>query len=342
MAKIIWQTEYKELIDAFQNKKLPRESRGGFIYEYSVANLLSAKHNLIVDKKSFREQNESSIKYFLKLLLNKMDGDVFIKSPSVINHGLIKKSKINVGILHHIYLKQKNKSLKGKLSLLVLHKKLKSLNYVICVSKFWEDYLRKIGCKNVKTIYNSFDLNEFVFSNDEIRSFLRKYEIPTNKPIIYLGLANPQKGILEVYDALKNEGYTLVMTGPFNPQVDLPIKRLFLDRKEYLCLLKASDVVVSMPLIEEGWSRVAHEALLCRTPVIGSGTGGMKELLEGGKQIICNDFQKIPSIIKEILKHKEQYGANGYNFVKHFDTSYFTKEWNCFIQELLTKKRNLI
>lgn len=340
MVKIVWQTEYKELINAFYQKNLPRESRGGFIYEYSVANLLADKHNLIMDKNSFREKNENSVKYLLRLFLNKTNGDIFIKSPSVINHGIAKKSKINVGILHHIYLKQKNKSARGKLSLFVLHKKLKSLNYVICVSKFWENYLKNIGCKNVKTIYNSFDLNEFVFNDDEVQNFLRKYEIPTNKPIIYLGIANPQKGILEVYNTLKNEDYTLIMTGPFNPKVDLPIKRLFLDRKEYLCLLKVSDAVVSMPLIEEGWSRVAHEAMLCKTPVIGSGTGGMKELLEGGKQIFCDDFQKIPATIKKILRQKEKYGTDGYNFVKQFDTSYFTKEWNGFIQEILTRKQN--
>lgn len=227
MAKIVWQTEYKELIDAFQNKNLPSESRGGFIYEYNVANLLSDKYNLIMDKNSFRERKENSIKYLFRLLMNKTEGDLFIKSPSVINHSIIKKSKINIGILHHIYLKQKNKSLRGKISLLVFHKKLKSLNYVICVSKYWEDYLKNIGCKNVKTIYNSFDLNEFVFNDVDVQGFLSKYDIPRSKPIIYIGLANTQKGILEVYDALKNEEYTLVMTGPFNPKVGLSIKRLF-------------------------------------------------------------------------------------------------------------------
>ena len=336
MAKIVWQTEYKELVNAYQQKNLPIDSRGGFIYEYYAANLLADKHNLIMDNYSARGRKENSISYFVRLLNNKTDGDVFIKSPSVINHGIIKKSKINVGILHHIYLKQKNKSLRGKLSLLILHKKLRALDYVICVSKYWENYLKDIGCKKVKTIYNSFDLDEFFFKDDEIKSLLKKYSIPTNKPLIYIGLANPQKGILEVYNALKNEDYTLVMTGHSHHKIDIPVKRLFLDRREYLCLLKASEAVVSMPRIEEGWSRVAHEAMLCKTPVIGSGTGGMKELLEGGNQIICDNIENIPSAVKAIINHKEKYGSDGYDFVKRFDTYYFSNEWNDFIQEVLT------
>ena len=58
MAKIVWQTEYKELIDAFQNKNLPSDSRGGFIYEYNAASLLSDNHNLIMDNNSYRKRNE--------------------------------------------------------------------------------------------------------------------------------------------------------------------------------------------------------------------------------------------------------------------------------------------
>ncbi len=164
------------------------------------------------------------------------------------------------------------------------------------------------------------------------------HNIPSDKPIIYMGLANPQKGILEVYDALKHEDYTLLMTGPFNPEVDIPVKRLFLDRHDYLCLLKASTVVVSMPVIEEGWSRVAHESMLCGTPVIGSGTGGMKELLDGGRQMICNDFHNLSAVTKGVIEQREKYASDGYDYAKRFDLSYFQKEWHGFIQEVLANR----
>ena len=53
----------------------------------------------------------------------------------------------------------------------------------------------------------------------------------------------------------------------------------------------------------EGWNRTAHEAMLCRTPVIGSGTGGMRELLLGGQQIICEDIKTLPEIVDYAIKN---------------------------------------
>ena len=66
--------------------------------------------------------------------------------------------------------------------------------------------------------------------------------------------------------------------------INIPVVNLSLNYKEYLCLLKASSVVVTMSKFKEGWCLTAHEAMLCKTPVIGSGKGGMRELLEGGNK----------------------------------------------------------
>ena len=93
-----------------RKKSFSNDSRGGSIYEYYAANLLSDEHNLLMDQYSVRGKKENSIRYFFRLFFDRIDGDIFIKSPSVINHGILKKTKINIGILHHIYLKQKNKS----------------------------------------------------------------------------------------------------------------------------------------------------------------------------------------------------------------------------------------
>ena len=55
-------------------------------------------------------------------------------------------------------------------------------------------------------------------------------------------------------------------------------------------LLSCCDIVISFSEFPEGWNRVAHEALLTKTPVIGSGQGGMNELLNKSGQIICRDI----------------------------------------------------
>ena len=60
------------------------------------------------------------------------------------------------------------------------------------------------------------------------------------------------------------------MTGPNNQNFSLPVQCFCLSKQDYLRLLKACDLVITMSKVREGWCRVAHEAMLCQTPVIGS------------------------------------------------------------------------
>ena len=60
-----------------------------------------------------------------------------------------------------------------------------------------------------------------------------------------------------------------------------------------------------MSKFQEGWCRTAHEAMLLKTPVVGSGFGGMSELLEGGGQIICDNFNDLKEKIEYLLGNHE-------------------------------------
>ena len=57
------------------------------------------------------------------------------------------------------------------------NKRLRKLDFVVAVSQYWANYLKKLECKNVKVIYNSFNLKEFVFSQEEIHNFLKNNDI---------------------------------------------------------------------------------------------------------------------------------------------------------------------
>ena len=52
--------------------------------------------------------------------------------------------------------------------------------------------------------------------------------------------------------------------------------------EEYNVLLKNAKGTICMSEFKEGWCRVLHEAAIHGTPILGSGLGGMKELLEIG------------------------------------------------------------
>lgn len=55
----------------------------------------------------------------------------------------------------------------------------------------------------------------------------------------------------------------------------------------------------------------------------------MRELLEGGKQIICSDFKLLREKVEYLLNHpeiREEFGQNGYNFAKIFTLEKFRNE----------------
>ena len=98
-------------------------------------------------------------------------------------------------------------------------------------------------------------------------------------------------------------------------------------------LLKISDLVLAMSTMPEGWNRIAHEAMLVKTPVIGSGSGGMNELLTNASQYIVTDFSLLQSKIEDALTNKIKLGRLGFDYVKKHDMEYFKNEWLKTISE---------
>ena len=235
----------------------------------------------------------------------------------------------NIAIIHHIdysYAPLFLRFISPFLTNIIFHN-LKKIDAIVTVSKYWQNYFKERGYKNVFLIYNGFNLDDFNFSFEEIEEFKKEYQL-TGRPIIYLGNCQKAKGVAESYEALQDLNCHLVTSG--EPMVRIPAKNLEIEYKDYLRLLKASAIVVTMSKFKEGWCRTAHEAMLLKTPVIGSGLGGMKELLEGGKQIICEDFNSLKEQVEYLLNHpeaREKMGQDGYNFAKDFTLERFKNDW---------------
>lgn len=215
-------------------------------------------------------------------------------------------------------------------------KRLLQSNVVVTGSHFWKDFLNHFGYKNISVIHNGFRINEFIFSEEEINTFKRRYSL-NEESIVYLGVARKNKGILEAYEMLKKRPYFFVTSG-FREIKNLPrgINYFaFKTYRDFLLLLKSSHVVLALSKFDEGWCRVAHEALLCKTPVVGSGRGGMRELLLPAKQLICQDITKLADMVKYAIENRSELGQIGYDYAKNFSFERFAQEWKDLINSLL-------
>jgi glycosyltransferase involved in cell wall biosynthesis len=209
-------------------------------------------------------------------------------------------------------------------------------DFIVTVSKYWQEHFLEKGYKNVFKVYNAFNVPIYNFSKEEIEEFKKKYDL-LGKPIIYLGSCQKAKGVLESYNALKGLNAHLVTSG--EPLFkESPARNLQIPYEEYLKLLSASDIVLAMSKFKEGWCRIAHEAMLLRTPVIGSGRGGMGELLEEGGQIICQDFSNLKEKVEYLLNNpseREKIAEKGYAFAKDFTLERFKADWLKLIKTVI-------
>lgn len=205
---------------------------------------------------------------------------------------------------------------------------LRKTDAILTISEYWQNYFLKKGYKNVFKIYPAFDLlSDFNVSESETAAFKKKYGLE-EKPIVYLGNCQKAKGVVEAREALQGLDVYFVTSG--QPQVIIDALNFNLDYADYLKMLKAASLVITMSKFKEGWNMTAHEAMLLKTPVIGSGSGGMKELLEGGKQIICQDFNFLREKVEYLLKNpgvRKEMGENGFAFAKNFTLERFREDW---------------
>jgi glycosyltransferase involved in cell wall biosynthesis len=255
------------------------------------------------------------------------DADVVIREPYPVVFGRFVPGTEHVAVVHHIDDRLSRKSIWHRWFFARLKRRLTAVNLVVTVSEYWAGYLRSLGCKNVRVIYNSFDLSQYRATKEEVNEFRSRWNIANGRPLVYIGNASRQKGVHSVYAALKDEGFELVMSGARNDAGDLPVKFMRLERADYLLLLHACDAVICMSHLEEGWNRIAHEAMLCGTPVVGNGAGGMLELLQGGKQEIVRDPAALPGAVRKLLDRRTDYAADGRKFAEQFDLDYFRKSW---------------
>jgi len=320
------------LANSISEQKLLPGTNGGNIYDFQAAMALGSKNELFADPRSIWEK-DTPLSYWLKLR-KRPSADLLIMEPYPVVFGSLRKGIKRLAIIHHIDFDRIESSRKHKWFFSRLIKRLKTLDGLVTVSKYWKDYLESEGCTNVSVIYNSFDPLLYQFAEDKRVEFRSKFGFDPEKPLVHIGNASAEKGVYEVYEALKGEPIQMVMSGGRNNASDLPVAFMSLPETEYRELIFSCDAVMAFSKMMEGWNRIVHEAMLCQVPVIGSGSGGMQELLEGGGQLITSNASDLPDLLRQALDNRTVLGKRGYSYASQFNLGYFKAAWLDFVQSI--------
>ena len=201
------------------------------------------------------------------------------------------------------------------LDLLLLKRFGRRLNLkFITVSQFWSDWLLDEMCFKSYLIYNDVKILENTFaSREEIAS---KYLLDKNSKWIFLGGNHPKKGAQLVYDnyvksqADKSLKYQFIQTGKNYQNNSKELKTIWIDNTDYYSFLNECDLVIAFSQFKEGWCRVLNEAVLLGVPIIGSGTGGMGELLHLVTGKSCYTIDEIVSLLSSGNFHYYSFNNN--------------------------------
>lgn len=331
---IVWQNASPVLLEAARTGRLDRRANGGVAYEHHALRAMRQAFHVEVDPEAVRQPGESMRRYWARMRRHTPAGAALVvRDPRSLAFGARLEAP-TVAVVHHVDYALQQSSLKHRWYFARLLRRLSDADAVVTVSQFWKGELEQAGCHRVEVIYNAFDVGECDFSPEEVAAFREMHGLPADRPLVYIGNASKLKGVEEVYHALKGEGYTLVMSGRIN-DTDVPARWFDLPRPDYLRLLAACDVVVCMSRLLEGWNRVAHEAMLCGTPVIGSGAGGMRELLEGGGQVVLPEADGLPEAVRAVLGRHEAQGHAGRDYAARFDGRYFEDAWTTLARNMM-------
>lgn len=208
---------------------------------------------------------------------------------------------------------------------------------VVSCSKYWSRYYEAEGFKNAITIFNGFDIKSMDHSIVALdnNSVLRRFNL-ISKKYLHLGSYGTAKGQKMAVKCLKGYEFPLIATSSSKALLKDDLQDIhFINANfnEYNVLLKNAKAVICMSEFKEGWCRVLHEAAIHGTPILGSGLGGMKELLEIGG-FTPSTFNTLRDDFDIIIKEGSlsDYKVNLY---RAFTLERFYEAWRRCVSQLL-------
>jgi len=237
---------------------------------------------------------------------------------------------------------------------------------IICVSDAIKETFR--GWENerrVSTVYNGVDLEKFDTAKIDSLEVRRELGIGENDIVIgIVGRLSPEKGQIELIRAcgkLKTAGHSfkaLIVGEPSrkeagytddlrNSAEELGVADsvIFTGFRRDIERITASFDIAVFPSLEtanEGFGRGIIEAMALGKPVIGSATGGVPEVIDGGKTGLLTspgDIESLADKIESLIRNeplRRELGENGNRRARtHFSVSSYVTGIEKIYSELL-------
>ncbi len=203
-------------------------------------------------------------------------------------------------------------------------------NYLVCVSKtLREKFKNKVSDDRVRVIYNGVDKKNI----NPNKMFLKNH----SEKLICLqtGMINKAKGqdiTIKAIEELRKEGYNnielwLAGSGSLESLGINPSKYKWLKVLGQVGNIQDVRKDVNVEIVsskKEAFGRVTVEAMMGQIPVIGSDSGGTKELIqdhETGLLFKAGDPEDLKEKIKYFYNHRNEIkrmGKNAYRFAKDY------------------------
>lgn len=185
-------------------------------------------------------------------------------------------------------------------------KLINNINKVLTVSEFSrQTIIEEFGLdpSKVKAIYNGVNREHFMPASSESISRIKEKLGLHDYYVLTLGSLDPRKnlkGILQAWSLIKHEqpsfDYQLVVAGGkgknFSDAFDLTnlneedvLYLGYVDDEDLAPLYSGASMFV-YPSLFEGFGLPVLEAMSCRTPVLTSNTGALKEISEGAAELV--------------------------------------------------------
>lgn len=261
--------------------------------------------------------------------------DVMTFSYSKLNHFVDQKySLANIDTVdYYLSLRQQFKQSKkafNPLRNLVIRHYLKFTAKIFSVSDELKKALEQNKIKNIATIHNSIEVNDWQVGESEAKKFKKELGLEHKKIILFAGRLSGYKGTQETIVAMEQvakkipEAMLLVLdtqnnSRQINPNIYLA-GAVARDRMKYYYAI--CDLAIVPSVCFDSFPTVNLEAMACRKPVIATIFGGGRELVENNKTGYLVNPLQIDELAEKIIylltnpDIAESIGEGGFQKVK--------------------------